>query len=140
MANTPISIQNSILSYKTGASETYTEVEGIYSFPALGQKPEKVDVTPIHAQGYRRYRKPGVIDMGDLDFSVFYDKDVYKALKTFANDNTNVSWQIKYSDGLTDEFTATCAVVMNEAGDIDDTQSFTLSLYLSSAITETFAQ
>nr|DAO03820.1 MAG TPA: tail tube protein [Caudoviricetes sp.] len=140
MANTPISIQNSILSYKTGASETFTEVEGIYSFPALGQKPEKVDVTPIHAEGFRRYRKAGVIDMGDLDFSVFYDKDVYKALKTLANDNTNVSWQIKYSDGLTDEFTATCAVVMNEAGDIDDTQSFTLSLYLTSKLTETFAQ
>lgn len=140
MANTPISIQNSTLSYKTSESETYTEVEGIYSFPALGQKPEKVDVTPIHAQGYRRYRKAGVIDMGDLDFSVFYDKEVYKTLKNFANNDTNISWQIRYSDGLTDEFTATCAVVMNEAGDIDDTQSFTLSLYLTSALTETFAQ
>ena len=139
MANTPISIQKSTLSYKTTGSE-YTEVEGIYSFPALGQKPEKVEVTPVNAGGFRRYRKPGVVDMGDLDFSVYYDKDVYKALKTLANEDTNVSWKIDYPDGLSEAFTATCAVVINEAGDIDDTISFTLSLYLSSAITETFAQ
>ena len=140
MANVPVSIQNTILSYKTGESEQFVEVEGVYTFPALGQKPEKVDVTPIHAEGYRRYRKPRVIDLGDLDFNVYYDKNVYKALKTLANNDTNATWQIKFPDGLTEEFTATCAVVMDEAGDVDDTRSFTLSLYISSKPTETFAQ
>lgn len=140
---TAISIQGTTLSYKTTGS-TFTEVDGVLTFPALGQKPEKVDMTPIHSDGYYHYRPAALKDFGDMDFQCLYDNKTetsnYRVLKKMQDDGTEASWEIKYPDNTAHVFTASCAVVMDEGSDKDGNITFTLTLYPSSGVTTTNPQ
>lgn len=65
----------------------YSKLVSISEFPALGNPPEQIDVTPLDAT-MRRYI-PGLQDTGSLEFKAFYTSADYTTLSALAGQDNN---------------------------------------------------
>ena len=139
-----VSVQGTQLGYKKSSESSFTYLEGLLTLPAMGSKPEKVDQTTMNAGGYKRYRPAALKDYDDLDFK-FITGDVtnaesnYRVLKAIEAEGKSITWSLKYSIGLSDEFTGKCAVVIDSFDDLDANHTFTLTLYPDSVLTENYS-
>lgn len=131
-----LSANNTKLSYKSGLSEAFTELEYLMEVPEFGGTPEKIDVTVL-SDKTKRY-VPGINDLGDLVFKFLYDNSSatsnYRVLKGLADAGTKATFKLEYPDGTAHQFDAVPAVKM-DAGSINGALTFSATMLLQSDIT-----
>lgn len=130
------------LMYKDPASEGSAEFEklcDIKDFPALGGKPELVEVTTL-SDLMKKY-EPGIADSEGMEFKVNYDLTLYKKIKGYADQN--IDYAIYF--GATSEnvpdghngkfgFTAKCSIYVDGADNVNAPVEMVLTLTPSSEI------
>ncbi|MGF1998296.1 phage tail tube protein [Enterococcus casseliflavus] len=93
--------KGTVLTYKDG--ETTKTVAAVKSIPALGNDPEKVDVTHLGSEK-KSYIK-GIEDTDNLEFAIVYQGDNFRDIHSLVEADKSVTWTITYPDGLKAEFT-----------------------------------
>lgn len=130
--------KDTTLSYKTGSSGTFKEIDLLMEVPELGGDPEKVDVTTLK-DAVKKYI-PGVRDLGDLAFKFLYDNSGadsnYRILRGLQESNTAATFKVEYPDGTGHQFDAYVNVKMDSAS-VNAAMTFTASMSLQSDITVT---
>lgn len=104
----------------------------ISDVPDLGASPEQIDVTAI-GEDERKYIQ-GIEDPGEIEFTCFYEKDVFDALRALSGSvNTVITFYNKPVSDSDKKSTATVtivgevSVVLNGFG-VGDAVNFTLSI------------
>ena len=99
-----LSANKTKISYKKGASSTFTELPDLMEVPEFGGAPEKIDVTVL-SDTVKKY-VPGIKDLGDLVFKFLYDNSSetsnYRVLK--AMDDAADLFFLPLKDIRTEEF------------------------------------
>lgn len=130
--------KDTALSYKSGSSSSFTELEHLMEVPELGGDPEKVEVTTL-ASAVKQYI-PGIRDLGDLAFKFLYDNEKatsnYRVLRGLQEANKVVTFKVEYPDGTGHQFDAYVNVKMDSAA-VNAAMTFTASMSLQSDITVT---
>ncbi len=89
-----MSANNTKISYKSGAAETFTVLDYLMEVPEFGGAPEKIDVTTL-SDKVKKY-VPGTKDLGDLVFKFLYDNSSdtsnYRVLKGQATMFPAMNW------------------------------------------------
>ena len=116
-----LSANKTKISYKKGASSTFTELPDLMEVPEFGGAPEK-------------------IDLGDLVFKFLYDNSSetsnYRVLKAMDDAAETVTFQLEYPDNTSHQFDAIPSVKM-DAGAINGALTFSVTMLLQSDITVT---
>ena len=115
--------QSSIgVTIKVGESITLDNVSDI---PDLGATPEQIDVTAI-GDDTRKYID-GIKDPGELEFTCFYEKEMYKKLNELVGEQ-NIVVTFKDSSTITIKGTVSVAIAWFGVG---DAVTFTLKVAVS---------
>ena len=128
------SANQTTLSFRQGASGTFTEIPMLMEVPEFGGAPEKIDVTTLGDRS-KRYI-PGIRDYGDLVFKFLYDNTAqgnYRLLKGMDDGAQVATFQIQYPDGTAHQFVAIPSVSM-DAGTINGALTFSTTMMLQSDI------
>ena len=128
------SANQTTLSFRLGASGTFTEIPMLMEVPEFGGAPEKIDVTTL-GDCSKRYI-PGIRDYGDLVFKFLYDNTAagnYRTLKGMDDTAQVATFQIQYPDGTSHQFVAVPSVSM-DAGTINGALTFSATMMLQSDI------
>lgn len=133
-----LSANKTKISYKKGASSTFTELPDLMEVPEFGGAPEKIDVTVL-SDTVKKY-VPGIKDLGDLVFKFLYDNSSetsnYRVLKAMDDAAETVTFQLEYPDNTSHQFDAIPSVKM-DAGAINGALTFSVTMLLQSDITVT---
>ena len=123
--------------YTASTLGSYTQLEGLQSFPDLGAAPEKVDVTTL-ADSMRHYIK-GVQDLSDLDFTFLYDNSGassnYRLAKALESE-AKVSVKIEFPDTTTFVYDAQISVRIT-GGEVNAALQFVVNTSLLTDISVT---
>ena len=117
--------QSSIgVTIKIGENITLDNVSDI---PDLGASPEQIDVTAI-GDDTRKYIA-GISDPGELEFTCFYEKEIYGQLDALKNQGEQ-DIVVTFKDGSSVTIKGTVAVALAGFG-VGDAVTFTMSLAIS---------
>lgn len=123
------------LSYKNGSETTYTKIDNMQSFPALGGTPEKVDVTTLE-DGNRKYIQ-GVKEYEELAFVFLYDNSSatsnYRVVRGLEEAGGVIDWEVSFPDNTKFHFSGEVATSINE-GEVNGAITFNVNITLNSDI------
>lgn len=123
--------KDTVLSYSTSSSGSYTELALLMEVPEMGGDVEKVDVTTL-GDGVKKYIN-GIKDLGDLQFKFLYDgsesPSSFKVLKGLEDNNTLTNFKVTYPDGTSCSFSAYVSVKVDSAS-VGAVMTFTASFAL----------
>lgn len=101
-------------------------LDNVSDIPDLGASPEQIDVTAI-GDDTRKYIA-GIKDPGELEFTCFYEKEIYQQLNEMEGEQDIV---VTFKDGSTVTIKGSVSVALAGFG-VGDAVTFTMSLAISS--------
>lgn len=111
------------LSYKSGASESYTALTDLQEIPELGGETEAIEITTL-ADAAHMYCD-GIKNYGDsLAFKFLYSNTQFETLNSLTG---TVSWKVELPDETSCSFSGTCSVKLDGVG-VNAALTYTLSI------------